>query len=45
LVTVNNASYNGVISPGSAVSIGFNANYSGTNSPPPGFSLNGTTCK
>ena len=41
-----NASYNAAIAPGATISgIGFNASYSGTNTAPTAFSLNGTLCK
>ena len=41
-----NASYNAAIAPGATITgIGFNASYSGTNTAPTAFSLNGTLCK
>ncbi len=45
-VTVTNVSYNGSIAPGAAVSSapGFNASWTGTNSAPTAFSLNGVAC-
>ncbi len=45
-VTLTSESYNGSIAPGATVSgIGFNASYSGTNSVPTTFMLNGTRCQ
>jgi hypothetical protein len=45
-VTVTNASYNGSIAPGATASgIGFTATYSGANSNPASFTLNGAACK
>jgi hypothetical protein len=45
-VTVTNLSWNGGIDPGSTISnIGFNGQYSGTNSDPTNFSVNGVACK
>ncbi|HEV7898270.1 MAG TPA: cellulose binding domain-containing protein [Planosporangium sp.] len=43
-VTATNASYNASIAPNGSVSFGFQGSYSGTNSSPTAFSLNGTTC-
>ena len=45
-VTITNASYNGSIPSGSALSSepGFNGTWSGTNSPPTAFTLNGAAC-
>jgi fibronectin type 3 domain-containing protein len=44
-VTFGSLSYNGTISPGATISgIGFNANYSGSNSAPSAFYLNGALC-
>jgi hypothetical protein len=43
-VTIANASYNGTVSPNSAVNLGFNASWTGSNSVPSSFSLNGQTC-
>jgi N-acetylneuraminic acid mutarotase len=43
---LTNESYNAAIAPGAALTgIGFNASYSGTNTAPTAFSLNGTLCK
>jgi hypothetical protein len=41
-VSVNNASYNATISPGSSVTVGFVAN--GTSATPSGLTLNGASC-
>ncbi|MFI9340922.1 glycoside hydrolase family 48 protein [Streptomyces sp. NPDC052773] len=43
-VTVKNASYNGRIAAGAAVSTGAQFTYSGTNTAPTSFAVNGTTC-
>ncbi|HLI71042.1 MAG TPA: glycoside hydrolase family 48 protein [Ktedonobacteraceae bacterium] len=45
-VTITNLSYNGSIPPGQSLSSepGFNGAWSGTNSPPTAFTLNGTPC-
>ncbi len=43
-VTATNMSYNATIAPNAAVSFGFNASYSGTNTNPTSFALNGTAC-
>ncbi|MGW2729195.1 glycoside hydrolase family 48 protein [Streptomyces sp. NPDC001494] len=43
-VTVKNASYNGTIAAGAAVSTGAQFTYSGTNTAPASFAVNGTTC-
>ena len=45
-VTINNASYNGSIPAGGALSSapGFNGSWSGTNSSPTAFTLNGAAC-
>ncbi|MFJ3715231.1 glycoside hydrolase family 48 protein [Streptomyces sp. NPDC090057] len=43
-VTVRNASYNGTIAAGAAVSTGAQFTYSGTNTAPASFAVNGTTC-
>jgi endo-1,4-beta-xylanase len=45
-VTITNLSYNGSITPGTTLSSppGFNASWSGVNSPPTSFTLNGATC-
>jgi O-glycosyl hydrolase len=45
-VTITNLSYNGTIAPGATVSSApsFNGAWSGTNSPPTSFTLNGSAC-
>ncbi|MGW4045115.1 glycoside hydrolase family 48 protein [Streptomyces sp. NPDC004721] len=43
-ITVKNESYNGTIAAKSAVSAGAQFSYSGTNSAPTSFAINGTTC-
>ncbi|UFR01167.1 cellulose binding domain-containing protein [Streptomyces sp. Go40/10] len=43
-VTAKNASYNGTIAAGAAVSTGAQFTYSGTNTAPTSFAVNGTTC-
>ena len=43
-VTVTNASYNGTIAAGGNTSFGFNGSWSGNNSAPTSFKLNGLTC-
>ncbi len=43
-ITVRNASYNGRIAAGAAVSTGAQFSYSGTNAAPTSFAINGTTC-
>jgi hypothetical protein len=43
-VSVTNASYNGTIAAGAAVSTGAQFSYSGTNTAPASFAVNGTTC-
>lgn len=43
-ITVNNASYNGTIAAGAAVSTGGQFTYSGTNAAPASFAVNGTPC-
>ncbi|MGW7541470.1 glycoside hydrolase family 48 protein [Streptomyces sp. NPDC054770] len=43
-VTVQNASYNGTIAAGAAVSTGAQFSYTGSNAAPTGFAVNGTTC-
>jgi N-acetylneuraminic acid mutarotase len=44
--TLTYESYNATIAPGATISgIGFNASYSGTNTAPSAFSVNGTLCK
>ncbi|HEY8464450.1 MAG TPA: sugar-binding protein [Bacillota bacterium] len=44
-VTVKNAAYNGTIAPNGMVTFGFNLTYSGTNSKPASFRLNGAVCQ
>lgn len=45
-VTVANAGFNaGIAADGGTVSFGFNLSYSGSNSKPAGFTLNGTPCQ
>ncbi|RMB84228.1 glycoside hydrolase family 48 protein [Streptomyces shenzhenensis] len=43
-VTVQNASYNGTIAAGAAVTTGAQFTYSGANAAPASFAINGTTC-
>ncbi|MFF4561165.1 glycoside hydrolase family 48 protein [Streptomyces sp. NPDC001435] len=43
-ITVQNASYNGTIAAGAAVSTGAQFSYSGANAAPAAFAVNGTTC-
>ncbi|MGW3038268.1 glycoside hydrolase family 6 protein [Streptomyces sp. NPDC001178] len=43
-VTAANESYNGTLVSGGSVSFGFNGSYSGTNSVPATFTLDGVTC-
>lgn len=43
-VTVTNASWNAAIAAGSSVSIGFVGAYTGTNTAPTAFTVNGATC-
>jgi cellulose 1,4-beta-cellobiosidase len=43
-VTVTNASWNGSLATNASTQIGANFNYSGTNTAPTAFTLNGTTC-
>jgi hypothetical protein len=43
-ITVKNASYNGTIAAGAAVNTGAQFTYSGTNTAPTSFAVNGTTC-
>ena len=43
-VTVTNAAWNGSVPAGGSTSIGFNGSYSGTNSAPTGFTVNGAPC-
>jgi endoglucanase len=44
-VSVRNESYNATIAANASVSFGFNISYSGTNTNPTSFSLNGKTCQ
>jgi cellulose 1,4-beta-cellobiosidase len=45
-VSIANASWNGTIAPGATVSgVGWNANYTGTNTNPTAFYVNGVLCK
>ncbi|MBO1331046.1 glycoside hydrolase family 6 protein [Streptomyces sp. VRA16 Mangrove soil] len=43
-VTAKNVSYNGTLATGGTASFGFNGTYSGTNTLPTTFKLNGVTC-
>lgn len=43
-VTAKNVSYNGSLATGASTSFGFNGSYSGTNTVPATFKLNGVTC-
>ena len=43
-VTVANTTYNGSLATGASVQAGANFNYSGTNTAPATFTLNGATC-
>jgi cellulase/cellobiase CelA1 len=43
-VTAASLSYNGSLPPGASLSLGFNATYSGTNTKPAAFVLNGSSC-
>jgi Cellulose binding domain/Fibronectin type III domain len=43
-MTATNLSYNGTIAPAGTTTIGFNASYTGSNSPPTAFTLNGAAC-
>ncbi|WP_328498092.1 endo-1,4-beta-xylanase [Streptomyces sp. NBC_00414] len=43
-VTASNASYNAAIAPGATVTFGFNGSWSGGNTAPTAFALNGTAC-
>ncbi|HUY45452.1 MAG TPA: glycoside hydrolase family 48 protein, partial [Streptosporangiaceae bacterium] len=43
-ITVTNASWNGSLAAGATTQIGANFTYTGTNTPPAAFTLNGTTC-
>jgi poly(hydroxyalkanoate) depolymerase family esterase len=42
--TARNVSYNATIAPGATTDFGFQGTYSGTNTAPSGFALNGTAC-
>lgn len=44
LVTVRNLGWNAAIGTDQTIAISFNASYSGANSPPTGFTLNGQAC-
>ena len=45
-VTMTNMSYNNSIAPGATLSgMGFGASYSGANTPPTAFYVNGTKCQ
>jgi Cellulose binding domain len=43
-VTAAGPAWNPTLQPGAATTIGFNATYTGTNTPPAAFTLNGSTC-
>jgi cellulase/cellobiase CelA1 len=43
-VTATNLSFNGALAPGASTGIGFNATFSGTNTKPTAFTLNGAAC-
>ncbi|MFL6124116.1 glycoside hydrolase family 6 protein [Actinophytocola sp.] len=43
-VTATSASYNGALGTGASTQIGFNGSFTGTNTAPTSFSLNGTAC-
>jgi hypothetical protein len=43
-VTIRNLSWNGAIASGSSAAFGFQGSYSGTNTRPASFTLNGTAC-
>jgi cellulose 1,4-beta-cellobiosidase len=43
-VTVKSLSYNGTLAANASTSLGFNGSYTGTNTAPTTFKLNGTTC-
>ncbi|WP_406335239.1 PHB depolymerase family esterase [Streptomyces sp. NBC_00203] len=43
-VTATNATYNGTIAPGAAVTIGYQASHSGNAGSPTAFTINGTAC-
>jgi cellulose binding protein with CBM2 domain len=44
-VTAANASYDGTISPGGSVSIGFQGTWTSNDTAPTSFRLNGTACR
>ena len=44
-VTAQNAGWNSAITADGSVNFGFGANYSGTNTAPSAFALNGKACK
>jgi endoglucanase len=44
VVTATNLSYNGALAVGASVGIGFNATFTGTNTKPTSFTVNGATC-
>jgi hypothetical protein len=43
-VTATNLDYNRTLAPGAGTQIGFNGTFSGTNTAPTSFTLNGSTC-
>jgi cellulose 1,4-beta-cellobiosidase len=43
-VKIANAAWNGALSAGATTNVGFNGTYSGTNTAPTAFTLNGTAC-
>ncbi|WP_439379148.1 glycoside hydrolase family 9 protein [Amycolatopsis lexingtonensis] len=43
-VTATSLSWNGSVAPGRSVAIGFNGSYTGSNTNPAAFAVNGTTC-
>jgi hypothetical protein len=43
-IAIRNASWNAVIEPGASVTVGFQAMWSGSNTPPTAFFLNGVRC-
>jgi cellulose 1,4-beta-cellobiosidase len=43
-VTITNAAWNGSLGTGASTNIGFNGSYSGTNTDPTSFTLNGVAC-
>jgi hypothetical protein len=44
VVTARNAAWNGTIPAGGSTQLGLNGSYSGTNTAPTDFTLNGTLC-